>query len=276
MTSDIWMGYLVDAEADATIVYSPFQLQDTRVYGPDSDATTLAVAAILHRQNQEEVNCVTVPEGVDESTVAIACGVTVNGSMPNFVVDWEILVGDQAIVVLARSGVNIEVLDVDFAIDVDSEFQRSIDNAWHEELQANHVSQGAYVSKAQYEEAAFSRLSLQGQQHGDILVWPPRYSKEKNGENAQATHLKKYGRVASWTTLSPAGAPSEFSLRAPLLGGISTVLLRLDEGPQGVFLVVDDEDTAYEFDMPMELVLRRIYAQEGFIRYGLKARAVVS
>jgi hypothetical protein len=25
-------------------------------------------------------------------------------------------------------------------------------------------------------------------------------------------------------------------------------------------------------DAPMELVLRRIYAQEGFVRYGLKAR----
>ena len=70
------------------------------------------------------------------------------------------------------------------------------------------------------------------------------------------------------------GAPSEFSLRAPLLGGISTVLLQLDDGPKGVFLTVDDEAALFEMEAPMELVFRRLYAQEGFIRYGLKARTV--
>ena len=80
--------------------------------------------------------------------------------------------------------------------------------------------------------------------------------------------------MQSWTTLSAAGAPSEFALRAPLLGGISTVLLELKEGPKGVFLTVDDEEPTLDFGLSMELVLRRIYAQEGFVRYGLKARAI--
>jgi hypothetical protein len=58
------------------------------------------------------------------------------------------------------------------------------------------------------------------------------------------------------------------------LGGISTVLLQLDDGPKGVFLTVDDEDSLFEMEASMELVFRRLYAQEGFIRYGLKARTV--
>ena len=80
--------------------------------------------------------------------------------------------------------------------------------------------------------------------------------------------------MQSWTTLSAAGAPSEFSLRAPILGGISTVFLALDDGPNGVFLTVDDEEPTLEMDAQMELVFRRLYAQEGFVRYGLKARAI--
>ena len=80
--------------------------------------------------------------------------------------------------------------------------------------------------------------------------------------------------MLTWTTLSAAGAPSEFSLRAPVLGGVSTVLLALHDGPNGVFLTVDDEEIEFEMDAPMELVFRRLYAQEGFVRYGLKARAI--
>ena len=52
------------------------------------------------------------------------------------------------------------------------------------------------------------------------------------------------------------------------------MLLQLDEGPKGVFLTVDDEDALFEMEASMELVVRRLYAQEGFIRYGLKARTV--
>ena len=94
------------------------------------------------------------------------------------------------------------------------------------------------------------------------------------GQATTNLELRPRGSVLSWTTLSAAGAPSEFSLRAPVLGGVSTVLLELEDGPNGVFLTVDDEESDLDFGRSMELVLRRIYAQEGFIRYGLKARAI--
>ena len=55
---------------------------------------------------------------------------------------------------------------------------------------------------------------------------------------------------------------------------MSTVFLKLDDGPKGVFLTVDDESPDLTMDARMELVFRRLYAQEGFIRYGLKARSI--
>ena len=119
-----------------------------------------------------------------------------------------------------------------------------------------------------------SRLSLLGQSKADGVVWPPRFTHVVDGSASVHHRLQRTGTVQSWTTLSAAGAPSEFSLRAPILGGVSTVFLQLDEGPQGVFLTVDDESPELAMDIRMELVFRRLYAQEGFIRYGLKARAI--
>lgn len=272
MTTDIWMGYLVDHNDAYTVVQSPFVLGDERVFGADSDATTLAAAAVLHRLQHENVSHLSVPEGIDAATVASACGVEVWDEASDGEVGWELLLSDQAIVVLARPDVEVELSFMDVAVEVDEDFHTAMANAWASELNLQHVSQGAYVSQAQYEEAAKPRLSLEGQVSGTGAVWPPRFSAVNGGGEVGRERLKPVGRVLSWTTLSAAGAPSEFALRAPLLGGISTVFLALDDGPNGVFLVVDDEDPAITMDAPMELVLRRIYAQEGFVRYGLKAR----
>ena len=74
--------------------------------------------------------------------------------------------------------------------------------------------------------------------------------------------------------LAAAGAPSEFSIRAPLLGGITTVFVRFEQGPRGVFLLVDDEDNDPKIGDQVQFAIRRIYAQEGYIRYGLKCQII--
>ena len=71
--------------------------------------------------------------------------------------------------------------------------------------------------------------------------------------------------------MSAAGAPSEFSIRSPILGGITTVLIEFSEGPKGVFLLADDEANQRQIGDFVNLVVRRIYAQEGIMRYGTKA-----
>ena len=106
-----------------------------------------------------------------------------------------------------------------------------------------------------------------------VVGWSSRWERDvaasifpcRQGAQPTHQHLQRTGTVQTWTR-SAAGA-LEFSLRAPLLGGISTVLLNLDDGPS-VLLTVDDEDAVLEMDARMELVVRRLYAQEGFIRYG--------
>ena len=272
MSASVWMGYLIDHHDNFTVVQSPFVLDGLRVFGADSDPTTLGVAALLHRLQHESVESISVPEGMDGMSLSMATGIPLHTGEGE--ADWDVLMSDEATVVLARHGCEVELTSMDVEVQVDADFHQAMQQAWDQELSSTHVSQGAYVSRAQYEEGGTSRLSLTGQSAEGGLLWPPRFNHVVDGSKATNRTLQRTGKVQTWTTLSAAGAPSEFSLRAPLLGGISTVLLQLDEGPKGVFLTVDDEDALFEMEASMELVVRRLYAQEGFIRYGLKARTV--
>ncbi len=87
----------------------------------------------------------------------------------------------------------------------------------------------------------------------------------------EGKRMKPKGKITSWTKLSAAGAPSEFAIRAPVLDGISTVMVKTTDGPNGVFLLVDDEVNEPQIGMSVDLVVRRLYAQEGVMRYGVKA-----
>ena len=104
------------------------------------------------------------------------------------------------------------------------------------------------------------------------LIWPPRQL-DANGQRLESPSqpLMTSAIVESWTKLSAAGAPSEFALRAPVLGGIQAAFVRFDQGPCGVFLVADDEQYEPAIGDEVTFVVRRIYAQEGLIRYGMKA-----
>ena len=274
MSDEVWMGYLLHHEASYTVVQSPFVLDGQRVFGADSDATTLAVAALLHRLDHDDVSAISVPEGIDASSLSAATGVALHNPDAEEEAPWEVLMSDEAIVVVSQRGAAVEIPVFDVEVEVDTDFHAAIEAAWNQELSENHVSQGAYVSRAQYDEAAASRLQLHGQTNEQGVVWPPRFSHVVGGHSTSGMRLQRCGKVMTWTTLSAAGAPSEFSLRAPVLGGVSTVLLELDDGPNGVFLLVDDEESIIEMDARIELVFRRLYAQEGFVRYGLKARSI--
>ncbi|MDA8530295.1 hypothetical protein OAO46_00785 [Candidatus Poseidonia alphae] len=277
MTSgtDVWKGYLLAWDETYTLIQSPFISHGSRVFGADSDHTTLAIAALQHRLSYDHsVDCVSLAEGVNGSIFTMATGVAMADEETYDSCKWDLLIGDDATVVLVQRDTSIELPVLDTQIEVDLEFHTAIEKAWESELLAGHVSQGAYVSSAQYNEGGVARMALSGQQFGELLVWPPRQlSKDGDREDGRIS-LKPLGSVASWTKLSAAGAPSEFSLRAPLLGGLTTVFLDLDDGPKGVFLMVDDEENEVAIGETVELVVRRIYAQEGMIRYGLRGRII--
>ena len=272
-----WKGYLLVDNGESLFIQSPYVLNEKIVYGSDSDETTMAIAAIQFlKHNGRSIDSIHLPSSVDATTLFLATGVDsiLHNELLNFDdVQWNLLSGEEATLVLAKT--EIENFEFETPNDmelIDEQFYNDMSDAWTQECSESHVSQGAYVSKSQYLEGARARLSLSSQKIGDGLIWPPRQLDSSGQRIPTETHsLTGIASVESWTKLSAAGAPSEFSLRAPILGGIQTLLVRFEQGPRGVFLVCDDVDYSPHIGDEVEFSVRRIYAQEGIIRYGLKA-----
>jgi uncharacterized OB-fold protein len=267
-----WQGYLAMKIPEGVVIQSPFGYQQKPVFGADSDHTTLAIAALEYlRSNNINVNSCSMPDGIEAKVVYSATGVSEDENDS----EWHLLVGDDALVVCTQHEIK-EIPHIEIVVEVDAEFHEAIADAWRIETEPTNVSQGAYVSHAQYEESMPARLGLLGHHSNEGPLWPPR---QRNNDGTVVSGpligMGTSGIIHSWTTLSAAGAPSEFALRAPLLGGITSVLVHLSSGPSGVFLMVDDEECQLDFGMSVELIVRRIYGQDGFVRYGRKARAVI-
>ena len=172
MSSLVWKGYLLHAEPTFTIVQSPFTHHGERVFGADSDATTLAVAAVQHRLAEQSIESVTVPEGIDASTLTSSTSILIADETTFEACEWDLLLSDEATVVLMRRGSDVELPQFDVDLPVDEEFYNALNEAWGQEMNVTNVSQGAYVSVAQYEEAASSRLGLIGQKFNGGVTWP--------------------------------------------------------------------------------------------------------
>ena len=257
-----WQGYQACMSPEGVIIQDAHILDEQRVHGPDSDYNCLVIAGInLLKDEFGELQEVIFPEELDRDTIKAATSTIHGESM------WKVVLNQDASIAIIRGKQGLEGYSAD-CVEMNSEFHSAINSAWEKELSITNVSQGAYVSEQLYRSSESSRLSLDSQSLDGITTWPPR-----GGELVDSnSHLNAKGKIVSWTKLSSAGAPSEFSIRAPILDGITTVLLEFDEGPKGVFMLCDDESRKPEISDEVELVVRRLYAQEGMMRYGLKAR----
>jgi uncharacterized OB-fold protein len=271
-----WQGYFATFDEEALMIQSPFTLEEKITFGSDSDYTTMTIAGLhLLFSRGIDVTKLRSISLVNAAAVKMATGVDVlsEEDPEDEACEWNLLVGEEATLVFTN---NLE-RDLSFhgrgdLESLDPTFAHDMAAAWEAELQTSNVSQGAYVSEAAYMEGAHARLSFMAQNVDDKIVWPPRQM-DADGQRLPLPNqpLMASASVESWTKLSAAGAPSEFALRAPVLGGIQTVFVRFEQGPCGVFLIADDEDYQPQIGDQVTFVVRRIYAQEGFIRYGMKA-----
>jgi uncharacterized OB-fold protein len=274
-----WQGYLGMFDENALMMQTPYIHNGVLVFGADSDYTTMAIAGLHLLSNRGiMVSDIRSLPLVNPSAVKSATGVNVLCGEEEEACEWNLLVGEEATLVFTND------LERDLGFHgpselelMDSTFYTDMETAWERELSTTHVSQGAYVSEAAYMEGAEARLGFMAQSNNHALVWPPRQMDGEGRRMQQANSpLLASAVVESWTKLSAAGAPSEFALRAPILGGIQTVFVRFEQGPCGVFLIADDEQYEPSIGDQVTFVVRRIYAQEGLIRYGMKAIPVTN
>jgi len=262
-----WQGYLVIEFEDSYIISSSFKSDNTIVFGYDSNYTTLAISLIKYLQiNGFQIAIKDFDENLDEQSILAATKIN------NLTQTTNLLCHDEALVAVTKSESFPEYNKPTQLNQIDKEKFHQMNQAWSLETNEMNISQGAYVSQQQYHESLNSRLGLQAQSD-EQLIWPPRQLTNSGQLIAKPNFtLQPSGKIISWTKLSAAGAPSEFTIRAPILGGLYTVMVQFSEGPKGVFLLVDDEEKLPAIDQNVEFVVRILYGQEGILRYGLKAR----
>lgn len=133
---------------------------------------------------------------------------------------------------------------------------------------------GAQIPIPVYQANIEQRLSFEGgvcPECGEVH-FPPKgacVSCSYVGE-FEVLSLSGEGEVYSYTVLSPSGAPPEFSEEARIEGRYSVAIVELEEGPHITGQLVDVNLNEIEIGMPVSGRIRRIYQQEGVVRYGFK------
>ncbi|MEW5898995.1 MAG: Zn-ribbon domain-containing OB-fold protein [Bacillota bacterium] len=135
---------------------------------------------------------------------------------------------------------------------------------------------GAHISVPMYQRAIAQRYRLVGlkcRRCGKIN-FPPKAACKYCGElnNFEEIQLSGKGKVYSFTVIAGAGAPPEFADEAVFKGKYPVALVELDEGPRIVAQLVDTPVEDVAIGMPVEAVLRKMYTEEGVVRYGYKFR----
>lgn len=88
--------------------------------------------------------------------------------------------------------------------------------------------------------------------------------------------LSGKGTIYSFTAVSRGGSPPEFSMQQNLVGTYFVAVVELDEGPRIVAQMTDCKSEELKIGLRVESVFRRVYEDDGIIRYGIKFRPLRS
>lgn len=92
----------------------------------------------------------------------------------------------------------------------------------------------------------------------------------ESGTSFEAVELSGEGEIYSFTVTSPGAAPPEFADQAAAEGEFVVAIIELKEGPRITGQVVNVEPAAVEIGLSVEGRIRRLYEEEGVVRYGFK------
>lgn len=137
---------------------------------------------------------------------------------------------------------------------------------------------GAHISVPMYQRSLKSRYRMVAEKCEVCggLNFPPKGVCRhcRRGTAFTETALSGKGTVYSYTLISGAGAPPEFAADAACKGSYPVVLVELAEGPRVIGQLVPPYEGELRVGTPVEMVFRRLYEEEGVIRYGFKFRIV--
>jgi uncharacterized protein len=131
---------------------------------------------------------------------------------------------------------------------------------------------GAHVSVPIYRRSLAQRLRFEGSRclECDQVQFPPSpRCRSCKGSRLRSFALAGRGWIQAVTRVAAAGAPPEFIEQARAEGGYYVGIVALAEGPMITAQLVGFEG-APTIGAPVVAVIRRLYSEEGVIRYSFK------
>lgn len=103
------------------------------------------------------------------------------------------------------------------------------------------------------------------------LAYPQRPVCKKCGADAfDDVPLSGEGTIYTFTVVAGGGAPAEFDDQQVMTGDVISAVVELAEGPRIMAQIADANPDRLEIGTRVRAVMRRLYDQEGIVRYGTK------
>lgn len=136
------------------------------------------------------------------------------------------------------------------------------------------TTMGAYISLSSWERSVPSRYRLEAGRCGaNHIEYPARPRCTTCGKPTQATALPRAGRLETFTVVAKGAGPSEFEPLQDVDGEYAVGIARFgDVRVAGMF--TESALEGIRIGDAVEPVFRRLYAQDGLWRYGLKFRQI--
>ncbi|MBC7342504.1 MAG: Zn-ribbon domain-containing OB-fold protein [Clostridia bacterium] len=135
---------------------------------------------------------------------------------------------------------------------------------------------GAHISIPMYRRTVPQRYRLIGKKCMECgrINFPPKAVCKycRAGTRFEDVPLSGKGTIYSYTVIVGGGAPPEFSEEAWCKGSYPVVLVDLEEGPRIIAQLINPPEEGISIGAKVEAVFRKIYEEEGVVRYGYKFR----
>ncbi len=132
----------------------------------------------------------------------------------------------------------------------------------------------AHVSVPMYWRTIPQRYGMTGQKCKKCghVSFPPKGVCKYCGESSEFDEIKLsgLGKVHTFVLISAGGAPPEFAEQEKAGGQYPVAIVELAEGPKVIGQMADIDPKDVKIGMSVRSELRKIYNEEGVIRYGFK------
>ncbi|MBK20143.1 MAG: hypothetical protein CMM52_15025 [Rhodospirillaceae bacterium] len=131
----------------------------------------------------------------------------------------------------------------------------------------------SYISLPMYSASIDERMRLiAGRCHScEKLAYPQRpVCTECGSDKFEKVPLSGDATLYTYSLVAGNGAPSEFDDEQTMTGDVLCGVVELKEGPRVMVRLADMDPEELEIGMKLRAVIRRLYDQEGIVRYGTK------